>query len=187
MKHTLIKIHNAPICFNSQDTVLAYSTRSSSRRSPTLHFAKIYSSKSRHTHNRSKQLEEIKKVPLLPPEPCLYFQPWVTCSYLKSFNRSQSMCNLPYIPNINDCSKNIEPKYQQPNFYQNVKMRYTGFFPSSPNKSTSKSTSTRMLKAPLNLIVCSTHRAGKRLEIVENRSMIQSSNIRSNRIAPNVL
>ncbi len=185
MKHTPIKVHNAPICFNSSDTVLAYSTRSSSRVSPSLHFAKIYSPKSRHTHSKSKQLEEIKKVPSLPPEPCLYFQPWVTCSYLKSFNRSQSMCSLPYIPNISD-SKNVEPKYQS-NLYQSIKMRYTGFFPSSPNKSSSKNTSTRMLKAPLNLIVCSTHRAGKRLEIVENKSMILSSNIKSNRIAHNVL
>jgi hypothetical protein len=97
------------------------------------------------------------------------------------------MCNLPNIPNISEGLKNNEPKYQQSNFYQNIKMRYTGFFPSSPNKSTTKNTGMRMLKAPLNLIVCTTHRAGKRLEIVESKSMIQSSHIKSNRIASNVL
>jgi hypothetical protein len=198
MKLATLKMHNAKLCFSDQTVLPIFRSRSNSLKSPSLHFAKLFARKSEHQkhfqpseHNEDEHRNTDDKLPTLNPEPCLYFAPWVTCSFFKSNSCSRSpMSSVPMMPSVVGSTKYSD--YYSKWLYQtmqadndpNNKKKYIGFFPSPINKSPSKNASPHSVRAVPNLIVRSTHLAGKRLEIVENQSIIKASSIRGSTNSP---
>jgi hypothetical protein len=195
MKQATLKMHNAKLCFSDQTVLPIFRSRSNSLKSPTMHFAKFFAKKSENQkhfqtneYNEDGHKNTDGKLPTLNPEPCLYFSPWVTCSFFKSNSCSRSpISNVPTMPSVaggtrysDYYSKWLYQTMQTDNDPSNRK-KYIGFFPSPINKSPSKNVSPHNIKAVPNLIVRSTHLGGKRLEVIENQSIIKASNIRGNK------
>ena len=194
MKQTALKMNKAKLCFSEQTILPIFRSRSNSLKSATMHFAKFFAKKSNYQKrfqdnntNEDAHQNIDEKLPTLYPDPCLYFSPWVTCSFFKSNSCTRTtQSSVPNMPNLGSTkysdyySKWLYQTMQVDNDPTNKK-KYTGFFPSPTNKSTGKNTSPHNIRPPPNLIVRSTHLAGKRLDIVENKSIIKVSNIRGNK------